>query len=147
MKKLRAIAIKNPKLIKIRNNLRKIWTQALIEQQEKMMADKCSAKLYDDEIKKMLQNLPPDGIDIFSFTLDNLFLKLIFKKLEKSICMCGNCWKMDQNMVFIPKIQKWWCFNCYITAKYFPKKLHPAILYDDWKAKLRSILPKRNSTP
>ena len=75
MKKLRAIAIKNPKLIKIRNNLRKIWIQALIEQQEKIMVEKCSFMLYDWEFNKMYQNTPYKELNILFFVLENFVFK------------------------------------------------------------------------
>ena len=139
MKKLRAIAIKNPKLIKIRNNLRKIWIQALIEQKDKFLKELCSPMLSNDGFNNFFKNIPQDKLDTLLNTVENFFSKPIINELEKSICMCAHCWKMDQNMVFIPKIQKWWCFHCYITAKFFPKRFHPTSLYNDWITKVRSL--------
>ncbi len=106
MKKERAIIIKDPRLQKIRNELRtllKLW----ISDVRKSLMDESSmySKRGDDQKSRYIQRKISDL---------NLFENL-------SICTCLHCGHSDKDMIYIPKMKQWLCIECNSERVYFEK--------------------------
>lgn len=104
MKKERAIIIKDPKVQKIRNELRtllNLWRSdiifSLMDQSSQYAKDKDKSR----EIQKKISDL-------------NLQFKL-------SICVCLHCGRSDQDMIFIPDWKQWLCIDCNSERVHYDK--------------------------
>lgn len=99
MKKKRAIVIKNPDLIRLRNNLRIIlrkWASAewnkLHEEQEEILLDKSKSEIFR-KLEREKQK--------------------IRKIVDSSICRCSRCSAFDKDMTYNPVRKVWYCVECY----------------------------------
>ncbi|MFX1281168.1 MAG: hypothetical protein ACFFA3_17590 [Promethearchaeota archaeon] len=122
MKKERKIIIKNPKLRRIRSNLRKI----LIEAKSRRLDD--LAKLEDSIINE--HGLEDDRLVEIQNQINE-----VLSLMHGSICQCGNgvsCLSLknflkenpiekwdstDLDMAYYPKTKKWYCLECYKRTK------------------------------
>jgi len=106
MKKERAIIIKDPRLQKIRNELRtllKLWKE------DKINFLRAEASKYsergDDQKSRSIQRKISD--------LDLLDIR--------SICTCLHCGCSDKDMIYIPKMKQWLCIECNSERVYYEK--------------------------
>ncbi len=102
MKNERRIVIKNERLKKIRNNLRKILIQAVWDEIEILTY---YASLYPPPL-----DLPPEE-EVELYYLEGTKHKL-FHLLRRSICRCPLCTKSDRDMVYIDLHDEWYCVEC-----------------------------------
>lgn len=122
MKKEKTIIIKNPKLRKLRNILRKILIEAGRQRYNDLrVLGKDTEKKYgyEDPRAREIQNE----------------IKKLFSLLAYSICECNNgvsCLSLqkykdnhqmekfdftDLDMAYYPKTKKWYCLECYKRTK------------------------------
>ncbi len=106
MKKERAIIIKDPRLQKIRNELRtllKLWKEDIVNSL-RVKASEYSEGGDDQKSRDTRRKISE---------LD-LLLKL-------SICTCLHCGHSDKDMIYIPKMKQWLCIECNSERVYFEK--------------------------
>lgn len=107
MKKKRTIIIKDPRLRKIRNNLRSLILEAIKSIQHRLL----------DEIE-VIENT--NGY----FNFDNADLiernkelgtqkQLLDRQVNASIIFCPVCFKSDRDMTYNPVRETWFCTECY----------------------------------
>ncbi len=107
MKTEKIIGIKNPQLVKVRNNLRKLIREACNElftqnfdlRQKFLVGSSRWQELYSQERK----------------------LKDQFKR---SICICYRCNHNTKDMVYLPSSEMWICTECYQKDKYISLLKH-----------------------
>ena len=101
MKKYRVIFVHDPKLRKIRNNLRSIICHAVWDRLESLRAlqDGLDSKYITDD-DRMRQNI------VYSESLD------LQEALRHSICQCGTCQQIENDMMYIPSLKAWNCVKC-----------------------------------
>jgi len=100
MKKEKKIVIKNPILRTLRNNLRIIIIRA-VQNREFELMDLRHTLDYGEE---------RDNID--------KEMEKIRNALNSSICLCYNCSSKENDMVYIPFFEEWYCTDCYKTIKW-----------------------------
>ena len=102
LKSEKKIIIRNERLRKIRNNLRQILKKAVYDEIEIL---RNFASLYDD-----WSNITLEEENEFAYlqaTKQNLF-----SLLNKSICVCPLCTNDENDMVYIPDHETWYCIEC-----------------------------------
>ena len=99
MNKKRTIRLKDPKLRKIRTELRTL----LVRGTNKRIADLIKKQ------SSLLDNPSFDGEK--SSLLENQKNKLR-KLMDASICCCATCSDMKKDHVFVPKTREWYCEKC-----------------------------------
>ncbi len=110
MKNGRTISIKNPKLQKIRNNLRLIILKEcskrqmeIMDQKRKLRFDKDGNYIRsDDETDEILQGLTKKWWEIET-------------PLRASIIQCPVCNKHNKDMTYLRKSKTWFCVEHYKT--------------------------------
>lgn len=110
MKDKRIISVKDPKLRKIRNELREVLLQARRAEWR---------EIYD-EMKEIDSNEEGDSIPMDELAPSQLRRFRELQQLEnenretgrKSICMCYNCGKADQDMYYNHSYRAWFCIEC-----------------------------------
>jgi len=98
MKKRRAIIIKNPLLRKIRNGFRGLfrhWASDL------RIAINSSESANTLGARKKLSDID--------------------KIIRRSICYCGDCGRVDKDMVYVSEMEEWICVECDSKMKNFKK--------------------------
>jgi len=108
MKDSRTISIKDPKLQKIRNNLRLIILKAcskkkseISDQKHNLTHDKDGNYISsDDDTDKILQDLTDKWWEIE-------------RPLRASIVKCPGCNKHNKDMTYHRKSRTWYCVQCY----------------------------------
>ena len=119
----RTIRLKDPKLRKIRTELRTL----LVREADKRILDLID-KQNDCILKKQSGVLDEPSYYEKHDELYHQEIKL--RKLKKaSICSCATCSDMKKDHVFIPKTREWFCEKCLERlekANYFQR-------LDDWK--------------
>ena len=113
MKHKKAIEIKDPKLRKIRNNLRLLWVSAVnnilsnyLEEQRDLLAL--------NQGKKM------NSFDLDQYAKLNRESERLRSILNRSICECPACRRSDQDMIFNPVTKVWFFVHCYeLNREYY----------------------------
>jgi hypothetical protein len=113
MKDQKIIALKNPNLIKLRDNIRRILLSACYFQ---------IRQLSDQEVKIMNKTQWKSTVDSNRLKYQQEKIKKI---LEKSICTCNICNSFEKNMIFDKPSDEWYCLDCY--SGYLKKIRHPLI--------------------
>lgn len=119
MKKERAIIIKDPKLQKIRNELRAILN------------------LWKSDIKSSLRAKSSKFSEEGNFSKSREIQKKISElnlQYQLSICVCLHCGHSDKDMIFIPEWKQWLCIECNTERVYF-KKLRTNLKISNWQLK------------
>lgn len=127
MKKKKTIIIKDPKLRKIRNNLRALliaWSNKLWFQ-------------FNDEYKKIhytndgkvrhSSDYSPKERDKVQYSIN--YMKRIESIVDNSICKCSVCGAPDKDMTYNPVEKRWFCVDCYKINQDFYKDTDEAYLY------------------
>ena len=110
MKDKKIISVRNPKLQKVRNELRELLLQARDTERGK----------FSNEMELMRFDKDENRISVDDWTPSQLkrFRELQRLKNEgeeigrKSICMCYNCGKADQDMYYNHPYRAWFCVGC-----------------------------------
>jgi len=108
MKNGRIISIKDPKLQKIRNNLRLVILKEcskrqmeISDQEHNLMHDKDGNYIKsDDDTHMIIQGLTDKWWDIE-------------RPLRASIIQCPGCKKHNKDMAYHRKSRTWYCVQCY----------------------------------
>ncbi len=111
MRDKRAIIIKNPRLQKIRNNLRDVIIQAYHIQWKTMF----------DEMQKISRDRHGKPRSVRSMEVDEIkFYRLLQEQqkemsslLDRSILICITCGKGHRDMVYNKAYDAWYCTECY----------------------------------
>ncbi|MFX1498426.1 MAG: hypothetical protein ACFFBH_12945 [Promethearchaeota archaeon] len=122
MKDKRAIIIKNPKLQKIRDNLRDILIQEFHVQWKRLFNERTNISRYNDEKPKSVRDMISDEKKRFR-ALQEQETELSFS-FDKSILVCVSCGKGHRNMVYNKAYDAWYCTECYGMEIAYAKKLH-----------------------
>lgn len=121
MRDKRAIIIKNPRIQKIRNNLRCVFYQSA-RMRRKKIYDKWRAYLFNSDGSRR-------DIDDFSPVELEMFRKLqvqenqITDMINRSILKCVACGKADRDMVYNKSYNAWYCTECYEMEHAYAQEL------------------------
>jgi len=107
MNRKKTVKINDPRIRKIRNNLRNLWIEFAKELRQKL-------EDREDEILEGIQ----DG-DLMDINQRKQDLSII---LEKSICKCYNCFRTDSDMTYNPTEKAWFCVDCYNDMRKYLKQ-------------------------
>ena len=110
MKDKRIISVKNPKLRKIRDELREVLN-CFAEAEWNKIFDERKRFLYDtDGKRRTVDDMKPEEVKQFRElqSLKNKNREIA----RKSICMCYNCGKPDQDMFYNYPYRAWFCVEC-----------------------------------
>lgn len=120
MRDKRAIIIKNPRLQKIRNNLRNVIIQAFLEQWKHLedRIDKISR--YDDGKAKLLEDMTKEEIKKFRVLQEKQ--NMLDDLTNRSILTCVSCGKGERDMVYNKPFDAWYCTECYNLHRNYTKK-------------------------
>jgi len=103
LKHEKVIKIRNERLIKVRNNLRKILIKSIYDEIEIL-------RNYDSLYGAWLNLAPAEQKEVaYLQGTKHELLSL----LRKSICVCPICTKTDRDMIFIPHHKSWFCTDCH----------------------------------
>ena len=117
MKHKKAIKIKDPKLQKIRNNLRSILIKFALDKESRLRKELTS--LWRDESGN------PTPQEYYEVSLGASRRPVremgeIKKILDRSICMCPVCGRSNRDMIFNPVTKVWFCVHCYgLNREYY----------------------------
>lgn len=112
MKRAKTIVIKDPKLMKIRDNLRKILILECVAREEEISAKK--RKLRFDKDGKFRSLTSKEEGEILKLSLE---LRKYMFSMRNSICFCEFCNSTDKDMSYVPRFKQWFCVDCYKELK------------------------------
>ena len=107
MKRAKTIVIKDPKLRKIRDNLRKILILECVAREEEISARMRKLQLGKDGSLRSLSITEGEEIS----KLDVQLRKYMFS-MRESICFCQMCHSSNKDMSYNPKLKRWDCVDC-----------------------------------
>ncbi len=108
MKKKRTISIKDPKLRKIRNNLRLLLIRATSAEWRKYFDEQHRLNTdLDGNIRNLSESKKPRTAEL------TRKMNEIKRIVEASIIQCPVCRKIDKDMIFNPELKEWYCIQCY----------------------------------
>ena len=111
MKKKKRITIRHPNLVNLRNNLRSIIIQAVVNRKKELL-DKRRLLWKGKEITPEAR----EKLRILRKQIDELR-----RSLRISICECAGCGRSDTDMIFHPRWKAWYCPQSYeASIKYKP---------------------------
>ena len=111
MKKKRSVIIRNPRLRRVRNNLRSLILKAVSEEQARLQAEREKIKTIPDYYK----NHPPELLEKVKKLNDQYWA--IETPLRESILLCPACFQSDKDMIYNPVRKEWYCVECYGILK------------------------------
>lgn len=112
MNKKRTIIIKDPRLQKIRNNLRSLILEASRSVQHKLMSKK------EEFSKRIIKETDGDhGMLHDQSRMIEKQIQMIDHHLDASIIFCPICFKSNKDMTYNPIVKKWYCTECYEKLK------------------------------
>jgi len=110
VKDKRIISVKNPKLRKIRNEMREVLLQARDAELDKITYEMELMEFDKDDNRITIDDLTPSQLERFR---ELQHLKNENREIgRKSICMCYNCGKPDQDMFYNYPYRAWFCVEC-----------------------------------
>jgi len=111
MRDKRAIIIKDPRLRKVRDNLRRIFLEAVSLKWRELNNKRKQLKFNIDGTRRVLDDFSSDELQDYRAyqTQQNELRKLA----DKSICKCNACGKADRDMVYNKAYNAWYCTECY----------------------------------
>ena len=121
MKKKKTIAIKNPKLRKIRNSLRKMLLKAVSVKWNEIHDEWREFFFNPDGTRRSIRNLPPDELEKFRQLQDQE--NSLRDLADRSICKCVACGSPDRDMVYNKAYDAWYCTECYGLHRAHAKEL------------------------
>jgi hypothetical protein len=109
MRKEKKVIITNPKLINLRNFLRRILINKIHSEIRKL--SKKFTRKYIDETEPV--EYEGEGIDIQNKKRE------LDKLRKRSICQC-TCGSAKDDMVYYPPYNAWYCVDCYEKNRMIP---------------------------
>ena len=107
MKRARTIIIRDPKLRKIRNNLRKILLLESVARIKELSAREREISLDKDG---KLRSLTTEELREASRLFRESSNYSTYRK--NSICFCELCLSTDKDMSYVPRFRRWFCVDC-----------------------------------
>lgn len=127
MKKKKTITIKNPKLRKIRNNLRELLIEWKIKQWRELNEE--YKKIHYDQAGRVRHSKELSKGERFKVGRIQEQMKTLDDIMTGSICKCTVCGAPDKDMTYNPVEKRWFCVDCYKLNQDFYKDTDQAYLY------------------
>ncbi|MHA2195171.1 MAG: hypothetical protein ACXABO_06200 [Promethearchaeota archaeon] len=127
MRKKKTIIIKNPKLRKVRNNLRNLFLGWGSKQLDDLFNTRDKIERNEKGIMKKFSELNEDEKEKIDDT--TLRISRLRKIRDASICKCTVCGTSDKDMTYNPVKKEWFCVDCYKLNQDFYKDTDEAYLY------------------
>ncbi|MFX1498427.1 MAG: hypothetical protein ACFFBH_12950 [Promethearchaeota archaeon] len=121
MKDRRAIIIKSPRLLKIRNNLRRLLLAAVSAKWNKLFDDMDRLRYTPKGTRRTVDDFTSDELQEFRAYQEQQ--NDLRKLSDESICKCIACGKGDRDMVYNKAYNAWYCTECYGMERAYAKKL------------------------
>lgn len=110
MKHKRIIAIKDPRLRKIRNEFRNLWSAAESAEWNKL-GDEMEELDFDEEGHRIFINeRTPENLKYYRSLQDTQ--SELRRNFRNSICMCRSCGRADLDMYYNRSYRTWFCVEC-----------------------------------
>ena len=121
MRDKRTIIIKNPRLQKIRNNLRSVLIEAIHVRTKNIRNQLKDLKKNPDGTRRTIDDLTKEELKKYRALQEeeNYLRDLSYR----SICMCVACGKGERDMVYNKAYDAWYCTECYNLHRAHAKKL------------------------
>ncbi len=111
MRDKRAIIIKNPRLQKIRNNLRRLLLAVVSVKWNKLFDEMDRLRYTPGGTRRTVDDFTSDELREYrAYQAQQNDLR---KLSDKSICKCVMCGKADRDMVYNKAYDAWYCTFCY----------------------------------
>ncbi len=111
MRDKRAIIIKDPRLQKIRNNLRHLFLAAVSAKWNKLFDEMDRLRYTPGGTRRTVDDFTSDELKEFrAYQAQQNDLR---KLSDKFICKCVMCGKADRDMVYNKAYKAWYCTECY----------------------------------
>ncbi|MHA1670185.1 MAG: hypothetical protein ACTSV5_06345 [Promethearchaeota archaeon] len=120
MKDKRVIRIRDPRLRKIRNEFRKLWS-AVDSSIWRRLRDEMEKLRHDEGGKLLGANEMEDKGTLNRFRSLQSKQQDLRMDFELSICMCATCGQLDVDMYYNKTYDAWFCLEC---VKLY-KRMHP----------------------
>jgi len=125
MRDKRAIVLKNPKLQKIRNNLRDLLLKAVSVKWNALFDDMNRLRFDSNGIRRTIDDFSEEEVKYFRrLQKEQAKLKDIQRR---SILMCISCGVSDRDMVYNKSYDGWYCTECYDMHREHAKFLFQTI--------------------
>ena len=110
MKHGRVISIKNERLIKLRNNLRRVICLRVYDEKDKF-------RKRSREIRVNRSGPTPKASEWSEIHLLQDKIEKLERCLRNSICLCGLCGNDESDMIYNATWGEWWCLQCFEDEK------------------------------
>ena len=111
MRDKRAIIIKDPRLQKIRNNLRNLLLRAVSVKWNELFDEMDSLRYTPEGTRRTVDDFSSHELKEYrSYQAQQSELR---KLSDKSICKCVACGRADRDMVYNKAYNAWYCTECY----------------------------------
>ena len=119
--KKRCVVIKDPKLRRIRNNLREILIKAYQNTDIKLTSE-IDAISRDSEGRLRMNRTPSENAELQKL---KDMRSQINELTDKSICYCRACKQINKDMAYNPTLEEWYCVECYEEFRdyYYQQKI------------------------
>ena len=127
MKKKRTVAINNPKVRKIRDNLRALLIEWKISQWDQLNDE--YIKIHVGQNGRSRHSKDYTYEEESKVTEIQRKMKILDDSLRGSICECVACGASYKDMTYNPVEKQWFCVDCYKTNQDYYKDTDEAYLY------------------
>ena len=108
MKKKKSIFIKDQKLQRIRDNLRKILIGTVRDKRINLRSE-INAISRDSEGRLRMNRTPSENAELQKL---RDMKSQISELTDKSICYCTACKQINKDMAYNPTLEAWYCVEC-----------------------------------
>lgn len=122
MRDKRVIAIKSPKLRKIRNGLRMVFLKAVSAKWNELFDEMDKLSRYEDGTPKSVKKMT--SIEEKRFRELQEEQSSLRSLAGRSICKCVTCGSPDRDMVYNKAYDAWYCTSCYGMERTYAKEMH-----------------------
>jgi len=111
MKNKRIIAVKNPRLRKIRNEYRNLWSVAESAEWRRLNDEMEGLSFDEDENILTIDDMKRIGtLERFRSLQENQ--SDLRRAFRRSICKCSSCGRADLDMYYNKPYNSWFCLDC-----------------------------------
>lgn len=108
MKKKRTVSIKDPRLRRIRNNLRLLLLELTSAQLKRYFEERHKLHMdLDGNYRNLSESKKPRASELTKKMREIDILR------DRSIIRCPSCRMNDRDMTFNPELKQWYCVQCY----------------------------------